>query len=212
MFIDLHMHEKTCSKDSFLSLAEMVDLAKKRGLDAICITDHDSMGLREYAAEYAAKTGFPIFTGVEYYSLQGDILAFGIDDCPKERIDAQEFIDEVHRQGGAVVSAHPFRHNRRGLEGSLDTLRGVDAIEILNGSTMPDAAMMAVRYARKYGFGTTGGSDCHYPDKVGVYATYFPGNITSVEELVRAIVNHECRPAFHQDFSYFIWDLDNLLL
>ena len=129
MFIDLHMHEKTCSKDSFLSLAEMVELAKKRG-----------------------------------------------------------------------------------LEGSLNTLRGVDAIEILNGSTMPDAAMMAVRYARKYGFGTTGGSDCHYPDKVGVYATYFPGNITSVEELVRAIVNHECRPAFHQDFSYFIWDLDNLLL
>ena len=33
-----------------------------------------------------------------------------------------------------------------------------------------------------------------------------------LEELVRAIVNHECRPAFHQDFSYFIWDLDNLLL
>ena len=89
MFIDLHMHEKTCSKDSFLSLAEMVELAKKRG---------------------------------------------------------------------------------------------------------------------------PGGSDCHYPDQVGVYATYFPGNITSVEELVRAIVNHECRPAFHQDFSYFIWDLDNLLL
>lgn len=31
MFIDLHMHEKTFSKDSFLSLREMVDIARKRG-------------------------------------------------------------------------------------------------------------------------------------------------------------------------------------
>lgn len=37
MFIDLHMHEKTCSKDSFLSLEEMVELAKKRVLGAIVI-------------------------------------------------------------------------------------------------------------------------------------------------------------------------------
>ena len=65
MFIDLHMHEKTCSKDSFLALDEMVELAKKRGLDAICITDHDSMGLREYAEEYSKRIGFPIFVGVE---------------------------------------------------------------------------------------------------------------------------------------------------
>ena len=117
------------------------------------------MGLREYAAEYSAKTGFPIFVGIEYYSLQGDILAFGIDSYPEERISAQEFIDYVHGQGGVVISAHPFRHNRRGLEENLATLKDVDAIEILNGSTLPDATMVAVQYARKYGFAVTGGSD-----------------------------------------------------
>lgn len=212
MFIDLHMHEKRFSKDSFLMLEEMVELAKKRGLDAICITDHDDMGLRTYAEEYSKKVGFPIFVGIEFYSLQGDILAFGIDSYPDERISAQEFIDMVHEQGGVVISAHPFRHNRRGLEDNLDTLKGVDAIEILNGSTLPDATMMAVKYARKYGFAITGGSDCHYPDKVGICATYFPKEIKTMEELVTAIKNHECRPAFHQDFSYFVWDIDNLLL
>lgn len=212
MFIDLHMHEKRFSKDSFLMLEEMVELAKKRGLDAICITDHDDMGLRSYAEEYSKKVGFPIFVGIEFYSLQGDILAFGIDSYPDERISAQEFIDMVHEQGGVVISAHPFRHNRRGLEDNLDTLKGVDAIEILNGSTLPDATMMAVKYARKYGFAITGGSDCHYPDKVGICATYFPKEIRTMEELVTAIKNHECRPAFHQDFSYFVWDIDNLLL
>lgn len=212
MFIDLHMHEKNYSLDSFLALEEMVEIAKKRGLDAICITDHDSMGLREYAAEYSEKTGFPIFVGIEFYSLQGDILAFGIDHYPEERVSAQEFIDYVHEQGGVVVSAHPFRHNRRGLEDNLDTLKGVDAIEILNGSTLPDATMMAVRYAKKYGFAITGGSDCHYPDKVGICATYFPNDIKTMDDLVNAIRNKECQPVFHQDHSYYIWNIDKLLL
>lgn len=212
MFIDLHMHEKRYSLDSFLALEEIVEIAKKRGLDAICITDHDSMELREYAEEYSKKTGFPIFVGIEFFSLQGDILAFGIDHYPEERVDAQEFIDYVHEQGGVVISAHPFRHNRRGLEGNLDILKGVDAIEILNGSTLPDATMMAVRYAKKYGFAITGGSDCHYPDKVGICATYFPNEIKTMDDLVAAIRNRECQPAFYQDYSYYIWDINKLLL
>ncbi len=212
MIIDLHMHERRFSKDSFLSLEEIVPIARERHLDAICITDHDSMGLRGYAAQYSEKTGFPIFVGIEYYSLQGDILAFCIDHYPKERLDAQTFIDMVHAQGGVVVSAHPFRHNRRGLEGALDTLKDVDAIEILNGSTLPDATMMAVRYAHKYGFALTGGSDCHYPYKVGINATWFPNEIRTMDELVEAIRRKECRPAFHQDHSYFVWDTDHLLM
>lgn len=212
MFIDLHMHEKRYSKDSFLSLEEIVEISRKRGLDAICITDHDSMGLKEYAEEYSKKTGFPIFVGIEYDSIQGDILAFGIEDAPKESIDAQTFIDMVHAQGGAVIAAHPFRHNGRGLAKHLDVLKHVDAVEILNGSTLPDATMMAVQYARKYGFAVTGGSDCHYPDKVGVVATYFPQQIETVQDLVHAIRSHQCQPAYHQDFSYYVWDIDKLLL
>ena len=210
MLIDLHIHEKQFSKDSFLALEEIVEIAKEKGLDAICITDHDSMGLREYAAEYTKKTGFPIFVGIEFYSLQGDILAFGIDSYPDKRVSAQEFIDYVHAQGGVVIAAHPFRHNRRGLEDNLATLKGVDAVEILNGSTMPDATMMAVQYAIKSGFATTGGSDCHYPHKVGTCATYFEEPIHTMDELVAAIKNHKCKPVFHQDFSYFLWDINKL--
>ena len=59
MFVDTHMHEMTCSKDSFLKLEEMVEIAREKGLGAICITDHDDMGLKEYAEEYAEK-GFCI--------------------------------------------------------------------------------------------------------------------------------------------------------
>ena len=45
MLMDLHMHEKRNSADSFISLEEIVFRAREMGLDGICITDHDSMGL-----------------------------------------------------------------------------------------------------------------------------------------------------------------------
>ena len=48
MFIDTHMHEMTYSPDSFLKLEEMVRIGKEKGLGALCITDHDSMGLKDY--------------------------------------------------------------------------------------------------------------------------------------------------------------------
>lgn len=105
MFVDTHMHEMTCSKDSFLKLEEMVEIAREKGLGAICITDHDDMGLKEYAAEYSKKTGFPIFVGIEFFSLQGDIIAFGIEEYPDERISAQDFIDLVKAQGGFCFAA-----------------------------------------------------------------------------------------------------------
>ena len=181
MFIDTHMHEMTCSKDSFLKLEEMVEIARKKGLGAICITDHDDMGLKEYAEEYAEKTGFPIFVGIEFFSLQGDIIAFGIEEYPDERIPAQEFIDLVKSQGGFCFAAHPFRNNNRGLEENLKTVRGLDGLEVLNGSTSVSACQKAARYAQELGLCTMGSSDCHVPEKVGVCATWFPEEIRTME-------------------------------
>ena len=205
MLIDMHMHEKTFSADSYLSLEEIVAIARQKGLDGVCITDHDSMGLREAAEAYSKKTGFPIFTGIEFYYLQGDILAFGIEEYPPERIDAQDFVDMVRAQGGITISAHPFRNNRRGLEENLDIVTGLDAIEVLNGSTLPDAIKKAELYAKKLGLAMTGASDCHIPDKVGVYATWFPEEIRSVQELVEAVRAKACRPAYFQDGAYHFY-------
>lgn len=204
MFIDMHMHEMTYSKDSFLALDEIVRLAKERGLDAICITDHDSMGLKEYAQEYMRKTGFPIFVGIEYLSLQGDIVAFGIEDYPKERIPAQDFIDLVKAQGGVCFAAHPFRNNNRGLEEHLRTVKGLDGVEVLNGSTSAEACAKAAEYAEKYGYFTIGASDCHIPGKVGICATYFPEEVRTMEEFLAAFRKGVMKPAYYEDGQYHI--------
>lgn len=207
MLIDLHMHEMRNSGDSFLPLEEIVEIAKKKGLDAICITDHDTMDGYDFAKEYSRKTGFPIFVGIEYYSLQGDIIAYGIKEYPKERISAQEFIDLVRKQGGVCYSAHPFRNNRRGMEEHLDEVKGLSGIEVLNGSTHREACMMAAAYARKLDLIPVGASDCHVPEKVGVCATYFPMEIRSEEDLVLAFKQGGMKPAYYQNGSYHIVDI-----
>lgn len=204
MFIDTHMHEMTYSKDSFLKLDEMVGIAREKGLGAICITDHDSMGLKEYAAEYTKRTAFPIFVGIEFFSLQGDIIAFGIDDYPKERVSAQEFIDYVKERGGVCFAAHPFRNNKRGLEDSLRRVKGLDGLEVLNGSTSPEACMTAALYARELGLFTLGSSDCHIPRKVGVCATYFPEEVHTMEEFLAAFKKGDMKPAYYRDGGYEI--------
>lgn len=91
MLVDMHLHECTYSTDSFLHLEEIVSIARQKGLDAICITDHDSMGLRERAEAYSREIGYPIFVGVEFFSLWGDITAWGIDGIPDQRVSAQDF-------------------------------------------------------------------------------------------------------------------------
>lgn len=204
MFIDTHMHEMTFSKDSFLKLDEMVRIGKRKGLGAICITDHDSMGLKDYAKKYTERTGFPVFVGIEFFSLQGDIVAFGIEEYPKERIPAQDFIDLVKEQGGVCFAAHPFRNNNRGLEEHLRHVKGLDGLEVLNGSTSPEACRKAARYARELKLFTLGSSDCHVPDKVGVCATWFPEEVVTVEEFLAVFKKGEMKPAYYADGTYHI--------
>ena len=204
MFVDTHMHECTYSTDSFLSLKEIVEIAKQKGLDGVCITDHDSMGLKETAEAYSREIGFPIFVGIEYYSLQGDIVAFGIETYPDRRIDAQDFIHMVKAQGGVCFSAHPFRNNKRGLEENLKTVQGLDGIEALNGSASYEANKKAYEYAAELGIQAVGSSDCHIPEKVGVYATWLPEYVTTLEQFIEVFKKGLCKPAVYENGRYRI--------
>lgn len=202
MLIDLHMHEATFSPDSRLRLEEIVTLARQRGLDAICITDHDSMGLQETAEQYGQSIGFPVFVGVEYLSLEGDLIAFGIDHVPQIQIHAQAFIDYVHEKGGVCFSAHPFRNNNRGLGKHLRRVRGLDGIEAFNASTSFHANQQALQYCNQLGIQPLGVSDCHVHQKVGRFATRFPRPVSTLSALVAALREGGCIPVGYQNGRY----------
>ena len=192
MLVDMHLHESTNSADSFLKLEEIISIAKAKGLDAICITDHDSMGMKDFAGDFSRYYQFPIFVGVEFFSLQGDITAWGIDTFPDHRVPAQDFIDHVNRSGGFCVSCHPFRNNNRGLEDNLRRVKGLHGVEVLNGSTDLEACRTALRYARELGLKTIGASDAHVTEKVGRYVTWLPETVTTLPDFVAQL--HACQP------------------
>ncbi|MEG2018342.1 MAG: PHP-associated domain-containing protein [Clostridium sp.] len=206
MLIDLHIHESTYSSDSFLKLKRIVELAKAKGLDGICITDHDSMGLKAVAEAYSKEINFPIFVGVEYFSLQGDITAWGIDSFPDTRVSAQEFIDFVQASRGFCIACHPFRNNNRGLEENLKTVQGLGGIEVLNGSTDLEANRKALKYCTKLGLQPIGASDGHWESNVGKYVTWIPEYVTTVENFVQVMRTQKCRPAIWNGDHYDIVD------
>jgi len=64
MKIDLHIHTKTGS-DGTLSIEEVFREAKKRNIDLISITDHDSIEFQDRAIALAKEYGINYITGVE---------------------------------------------------------------------------------------------------------------------------------------------------
>lgn len=202
MLVDLHIHESKYSLDSHVSLAGIVEEAKRKGLDGIAITDHDDIQIREEAELFSKETGFPIFVGVEYLTLEGDIVAFGIDSVPEGRIPAQEFIAMVNAKGGVCIAAHPFRTNNRGLENNLDTIEGLAGIEGYNGNTDDMRNGMAQERARKLRIQRIGSSDAHHQHEVGKYATRLPNWVSTVEELIVAVKTNRCKPAIYRDGQY----------
>ncbi len=61
--IDLHTHT-TCS-DSTVTPAELVKLAARLGVDAIAVTDHDTMAAVAQAQSVGAELGVEVLAGVE---------------------------------------------------------------------------------------------------------------------------------------------------
>jgi 3',5'-nucleoside bisphosphate phosphatase len=106
MKIDLHIHTRTGS-DGNLSIEEVFEEARRRNIDLISITDHDSIACQEKAIALAREHGISYITGVELnvtfrYPEGGkdvslDFLGYGYDVGNQELKDKLQLIKE-HRQ------------------------------------------------------------------------------------------------------------------
>jgi predicted metal-dependent phosphoesterase TrpH len=81
-YVDLHCH--STASDGTLPPAEVVRLAKQSGLSGLALTDHDTIGGVEAAAEEAARVGLDFLAGIEIsceYPPPGTmhILGYGVD-------------------------------------------------------------------------------------------------------------------------------------
>ena len=108
MKIDLHIHTKTCS-DGNLSIEEVFQEAKRRNIDLMSITDHDSIDCQERAIALAKEYGIAYIIGVELnvtFQYPGskpislDFLGYQYDINNKELKNKLQVIKE-HREARA---------------------------------------------------------------------------------------------------------------
>ncbi len=213
MIIDIHLHQDRHSFDSHMSMEDIIDEAKRKGLDGVCITDHDDLGLRDIVSQFYTDD-LKIFVGVEILTTQGDILVIGLDKVPDKMLTPSELLTLVEEQGAVAIAAHPYRKNNRGLGDNIfsygaNSKTPLTAVEVLNGSTPTHLNVQAGETAHKTDLGTTGGSDAHFKERVGLMATYFPYEINTEEELIQAIKNKDCRPMYYENGEYHFFEWEN---
>jgi predicted metal-dependent phosphoesterase TrpH len=192
MLIDLHCHTKY-SGDNRLEPTELIRSARSLGLDAICVTEHDSFCASAPVEKVARREGYPVFRGVEINTDRGHILAFGVkDDSWKKRRGYYSHISAVkpmvEAEGGILVPAHPFRMiGAASAANSLYDMDYIAAVEVVNGENNEPENELASQAWGKLDMPGIGGSDCHFAQDVGRCATWFENSISSMEELIKEI-------------------------
>lgn len=202
--IDLHVHT-VFGKDSIIRPEELVSRSRQVGLDAVCVTEHHSYFLSDPYKEIAARTGFPIFQGLEYRALEGHLLIYGLkidqEDLPP-RLPMQWTVDWVRQRGGAAVPAHPYQQwSISGFPGDrIFTMKNLCALETINGSLSEGENRLAVEAAQRLGVKGIGGSDAHGPTVLGRAYTVFAEKIGSEAELVAALQQGDYSPCWNEAF------------
>ena len=166
--VDLHMHTDH-SPDCATPVDTLLDTAKKVGLGAIAITDHNEISGALEARERA--NGIKVIVAEEVKTAdQGEVIGLFIEEKIPRGMTLQETIAEIRRQGGLVYVPHPFdrMHAVPDYEHLLDVVEDIDAMEVFN----PRVAFSAfneeaARFAAKYRIVAGAGSDSHVAQGLG---------------------------------------------
>jgi predicted metal-dependent phosphoesterase TrpH len=186
---DLHVHT-IYSHDSLITPKDLVFYAKKRGLTAVAITDHDTI---EGALKIAEEIDFLIIPGIEVSSHNGHIVGLNLQEPVQKGLSSDETVDKIHDAGGIAVACHPFAL----FKGSLGkhTSAKFDAIETINASAFPfnRSTKKAQEIADRFGISRVAGSDAHYGPAVGYAYTVIDAE-PQVDAIVKAIIKGLCQP------------------
>ena len=102
------VHVHTTYSDGTATVPEVLGAARAAGVDAVLITDHDSLGARRDGWE-GTHSGVFLLAGTEVSPKQGHYLAFGVDrEIAHAGRSALQIAAAVRAAGGVGFAAHPF--------------------------------------------------------------------------------------------------------
>lgn len=185
---DLHVHT-TYSKDSLITPKELVYYAKKRGLNAVAITDHNSL---DGAYKIAKQTDFFVIPGMEVSSADGHIVALNVHELIPRGLSAPETIKRIHSAGGVAIACHPHVYFKGCLGEKV--CGSFDAIEVINARAFPfgRSVRLAEFDAKRFGLPQVAGTDAHYGPQIGYSYTEIEAEDATVEAVTQAIINGNC--------------------
>ena len=209
MIIDLHVHTSPASPCSTSPVNEIIQEAKRIGLDGICLTDHNHVWDPDEVGDLRRKHKLLILRGNEITTDQGDMVVFGLEKEIKGIVKLRDLREEVSAAKGFIIVAHPFRGfltfgiGKLGLtpEKAMERplFKYVDAIEVMNCKVTKKENRFAAKVAEGLDLPATGGSDAHEVSEVGIFATRFSQVITNEKEFIEALRDGSYAPIAYRE-------------
>lgn len=208
--VELHAHT-SYSPDCLIRLEDIEAICRRRKIDRVAITDHNTT---KAAIEFARVYPTLVIPGEEIMTTQGEILAWYIQEEVPPGLTPQETIARLRAQGVIIGVAHPFDRYRRGawqLEALLEIVDQVDVIEVFNSRSLhKDDNRKALAFAEEHGKLMTCGSDAHIPGEYGLSVMKmrpFHNNANSMRQALAHAIREEqsSSPFVHIGSTYAKW-------
>jgi|UniRef100_A0A7C3SI80 predicted metal-dependent phosphoesterase TrpH len=188
MKYDLHVHTSRYSSCAVSPPEAVCRTAIKKGLTGIALTEHDVWWpTSEYEELRRLFPELTIFSGAECAVPEGHFLVFLPDpDCRLPRLpDLPGLATEVHRQGGILIWAHPFRYDR--IPPRWLVRVRPDALELASLNMSSAVQAMARKTAARWRIPALRNSDAHRAEDVGKYYNEIPAALKNNGDLIEYV-------------------------
>ena len=207
MLIDLHSHTWPASDDSVLDPDQLIERSKAAGIDAVCLTEHNTFWDPARVDALSRKHGILVLPGCEVTTDEGHMLVFGLHQYDFGMFHIRRLVAMVSAADGAMVAAHPYRRQmpwypdkpdqyEDALEraGRREAYKHVAALETENGRGTPQENEFSHRLATRLQLPETAGTDSHALVDIARCATYFESDVKTVDDLIRELKTGRFHP------------------
>lgn len=163
--VDLHLHSHY-SHDGRSSLAQLIERARKCGLDRLALTDHNTV---DGALELTRIAPELAIAGEEAKTLEGEVIGLFITGRIPPYLAPERAMDIIHAMGGLTYIPHPLDPTRSHFSPHrmVDLADRIDIVETYNPWCDAAANRAAARIAAEMGKVTATGSDAHSAEELG---------------------------------------------